>query len=264
MHLCAYCPPAAKLMAIACLVFLAGLAGCGPTGPESTTADADSSIPLPSVADSLHPQLVRQPEYSGTPRYCVIAIGPQRDKQMWVAIDKHTLYVDLNANGDLTEPDEQIEGEVEMEFKGTTYVNFFIGTVEHESILHSDANVRAAITEDDVRASVTMFLDGFVESANNSHILSMQMNPDMSLAPVVHFGGPVSMGLYHEPQAVVVGEEMEFYAMVGTPGDGIGTLTALSHADIPKEISPKVEFVFPHQDATQPDIEVTAYLTERC
>ena len=183
---------------------------------------------------------------------------------MWAVIDDLTMYVDLNANGDLTDDGEPISGEVEMSFKGTTYANFFIGLLEHDSIVHTDANLRAAITEQSVRASINLFLDGFVGSANNSHLLTLEMNCDPAKASLVHFGGPVSMGLYEEPQSVVAGEEIKFYGLVGTPGEGQGTLTALAHADIPGDVHPKVEFVFPNKEAGQPGIEVTSYLKERC
>ncbi len=244
------------------LVFCSLVVGCKRGEPTSAATNLPVTSPM-KLAPQL-PPLTKEPQYQSTPRYCLIAIGSNREKKMWTVMDDLTMYVDLNANGDLTDDGGPIAGEIEMSFQGTTYANFFIGVLESDSIVHTDANLRAAITEKDCRASISLFLDGFVGSANNSHLLTLEMNPDPAKASLVHFGGPVSMGLYEEPQAVVAGAEIKFYGLVGTPGIGKGTLTALAHADIPDDVHPKVEFVFPNQDAGQPDIEVTAYLKERC
>jgi hypothetical protein len=245
------------------LAFLLVLSGCE-RGGESISSATRAASAVPSSLPAGFPPLAVQPEYQSTPRYCLIAIGPNREKTMWTVIDGLRLFIDLNANGDLTDDGEPIAGEVEMSFQGTTYVNFFIGALDYGSIVHTDTNLRAAITDEDVRASINLFLDGFTGSANNSHLLTLEMNPEPAKASLVHFGGPISMGLYEEPQSVVAGDEIKFYGLVGTPGIGPGTLTALAHADIPADIHPKVVFLFPNKDAGQPDIEVTAYLKERC
>lgn len=235
--------------------------GCG------QSSDSAKSVDQPDTNKTViqnQPSLAKQPKYETLPRYCVVAIGPKREKQMWMVIDDRALYIDRNANGDLTEPDERVEGAVEMSYSGTTYINYFVGDLEDESLYCADTNVRAALSSGGVRVSVTTLLDGLVQSANNSHVLQMEMEPDPAKASVIHFGGPNSIGLYEEPQIMTRGEEMKFTAMVGTPGDGVGTLTAVAHANIPEDAHPKVEFSFPHRDSGKPNIEMTTYLKGRC
>jgi hypothetical protein len=38
-----------------------------------------------------------------------LVFGPERQQRVWMVLDGATLYVDLNGNGDLTEPDERLE-----------------------------------------------------------------------------------------------------------------------------------------------------------
>jgi RNA polymerase sigma factor (sigma-70 family) len=51
----------------------------------------------------------REPKYQKEPRYALLVFGPKRATRVWMVLDGTTLYVDRNANGDLTEPDERLE-----------------------------------------------------------------------------------------------------------------------------------------------------------
>ena len=63
----------------------------------------------PAFADP--PQVVRtiakEPAYrTKSPKYCLLAFGPEGKDQVWLVLDGDTLYVDRNGNGDLTEVGE--------------------------------------------------------------------------------------------------------------------------------------------------------------
>jgi hypothetical protein len=51
----------------------------------------------------------KEPKYQNEPRYALLVFGPKREQRVWMVLDGTTLYVDRNANGDLTEPDKRIE-----------------------------------------------------------------------------------------------------------------------------------------------------------
>src|SRR5205814_9807525 len=49
----------------------------------------------------------KEPPYGGAkPTYCQLAVGDQGTERMWVVLAPPTLYVDSNADGDLTAADE--------------------------------------------------------------------------------------------------------------------------------------------------------------
>ena len=63
---------------------------------------------LPKGAWDLSPPKT-EPKYQKEPRYALLAFGPKREARVWMVLDGTTLYVDRNANGDLTEPEERLE-----------------------------------------------------------------------------------------------------------------------------------------------------------
>ncbi|MGI8977959.1 MAG: hypothetical protein ACR2FY_01910 [Pirellulaceae bacterium] len=51
----------------------------------------------------------KEPKYQKEPRYALLVFGDKREQRVWMVLDGTTLYVDRNANGDLTEPEERLE-----------------------------------------------------------------------------------------------------------------------------------------------------------
>jgi RNA polymerase sigma factor (sigma-70 family) len=64
--------------------------------------------PKPDAGWNLTPPL-KEPKYQHEPKYALLVFGPRREQRVWMVLDGHTLYVDRNGNGDLTEPDKRIE-----------------------------------------------------------------------------------------------------------------------------------------------------------
>jgi hypothetical protein len=64
--------------------------------------------PVIDVGWDLTPPL-KEPKYRNEPRYALLVFGPKREQRVWMVLDGSTLYVDRNANGDLTDPGERLE-----------------------------------------------------------------------------------------------------------------------------------------------------------
>ena len=53
--------------------------------------------------------IAAEPIYeSASPRYCLLVFGPERKTRVWLVHDGNSLYIDRNANGDLTEAGEKV------------------------------------------------------------------------------------------------------------------------------------------------------------
>src|SRR5437762_3210437 len=53
----------------------------------------------------------KEPAYqSKTPKYCLLVFGPQAKDRVWLVLDGDVLYVDRQANGDLTGPGNRFQG----------------------------------------------------------------------------------------------------------------------------------------------------------
>jgi hypothetical protein len=77
------------------------LAGCLAIGPAF--ADPPKIVRSP---------IGKEPAYrTKTPKYGLLAFGPEGKDQVWLVLDGDILYVDRNGNGDLTEAGEKIAAE---------------------------------------------------------------------------------------------------------------------------------------------------------
>ena len=57
----------------------------------------------------------REPAYASKPQYCLTAFGPNAEARVWLVLDGDTLYVDRNANGDLTDDGEPVAAKKDAE-----------------------------------------------------------------------------------------------------------------------------------------------------
>ena len=49
----------------------------------------------------------REPQYQHPPKYCLLVFGPAATTRVWLVADGNLLYVDRNANDDLTDPEDR-------------------------------------------------------------------------------------------------------------------------------------------------------------
>src|SRR5215212_7175934 len=60
--------------------------------------------------------IAKEPAYRSRPRYLLLVFGLRADTRVWLVEDGETIYVDRNANGDLTEPGEAVAPSHRREF----------------------------------------------------------------------------------------------------------------------------------------------------
>jgi hypothetical protein len=82
-------------------------------------------------------------------------------------------------------------------------------------------------------------------------------------APVVHFGGPLT--LYLRPgERLRQGEDPgELCAWLGTPGLGPGTFAVMSYDLVPEDVDPVVEVRFPAKEPGRQPV-TRKYVLQRC
>jgi len=241
-------------------------------------APAGASAADPPRAE---PAPKKEPAYrTKSPRYGLLAFGPEGKDRVWLVQDGDTLYVDRNGNGDLTEPGETVtaakpkngrapdEGEFSFEIgdltaggrthKGVGVYVTPLSRYESPSIARRP-DVKAALAKDPkatvvvIRADVEVpglkgggiggrlsFSAGFIDL---NGVLQFAEKP--ADAPVVHLGGPLQVTFYGELPGLRVGRGGEFVLVVGTPGVGPGTFAMLHYLDtIPKDAKPVAEVTY--------------------
>lgn len=81
-------------------------AWCDEPSGTGKTAEVDHAVDL----DRLERKIQREPAYrSGRPLYAMLAFGQHAQTRLWLVQDGEDLYVDLDADGDLTDPGEHLQ-----------------------------------------------------------------------------------------------------------------------------------------------------------
>src|SRR5260370_42508812 len=85
------------------IVMLALLDG-GALGPPASAAGEDPNAhKAKSMLDGIERKIIKEPKYVSSPRYALLVLGTKAESKVWLVEDGKTLYVDGNANGDLTD-----------------------------------------------------------------------------------------------------------------------------------------------------------------
>ena len=236
------------------VLWMAALLAAGVVAPQSRSWAAE--------LEKIERTIAQEPEYqSDSPRYCLLVFGPQAETRVWLVVDGTTLYVDRDGDGDLTDEGEQVVRRKSGGFLARLLgldagsEQFSIGTIEADDgktryegltlmAFDEDLNyVSAAIPELGSQGAMPVF----AKSAGE--------------APIVHFGGPLTMHL--DVDELVAGEN-ELYAQVGTRGLGQRSFASISYFTVPAKAQPVVELEVPHKEPDQEPIRVKAVLAQRC
>ena len=240
-------------------------------------------------------RLDKEPAYQTKPKYCLLVFGPEATTKVWLVIDSDTLYVDRNGNGDLTEKDERVDlpafekppdspslcaGERTVK-AGNIHDGRFLHTDLEISQMHlnlaakpndpeEQAAKRAAESVGGILHSVSLTVElrsgrgkvKFFAGADSQGVLTF--TDRLENASLIHFDGPLQMGL-HPFQKLAHGDKpTELHSHVGTPGIGAGTFAALVYVTnpslVPKDCHPLAEIEFPGKKAVRTKI----VLDRRC
>jgi hypothetical protein len=188
------------------------------------------------------------------PRYCLLVFGPQAATRVWMVEDGDTLYVDRNANGDLTEPGEALspaerqesrtvrESGAEVPYRQWTYLVGTLSPVDR-SDEHTELKLVRYKTGDEPAAHVVSVL------VNGRVLQYAGWGPlfadSRARAPVVHFGGPVLPRSLRHTTLRLGQERQELHFCVGTPGLGKHSFAYVGYEAVPRTIRPVVEIAWP-------------------
>lgn len=187
-------------------------------------------------------KLTREPHYkTQTPAYCLAVFGRQAKLAVWLVLDGDVLYVDRNGNGDVTEADERITNPKKTQeglffvLRQTTYEIGELTTADGKSAWH-DVSVRKFGDEEE---QVLISATGEYEQWAGPKLAK---SPEA--APIVHFGGPLTMRLASY-NLVTGAEGEELFAQIGTQGVGDDSFAVISYETIPEELYPLAEIELP-------------------
>ena len=145
--------------------------------------------------------IVKEPSKLSQPRYCLMVFGPRAEVRIWMIKDGERLYVDRNANGDLTEPDESFSPTERRQFDTITdgkpapyrQLKYDIGdlTPAPGARKHTRLEITQYQTGDaPPEVVLSVFVDGSIKEYAG---WSPLFHESRERAGIVHFGGPMSV-----------------------------------------------------------------------
>jgi hypothetical protein len=237
--------------------------------------------------------IVKQPKFeTKQPRYCLLAFGQEAKTLVWLIQDGGTLYVDRNANGDLTDADEMVAATSSSNADERIYY-FSAGDIHDGSLTHKDLLVTVgkldhlASSDEGIRnllakAPETRFysLGVYVDMPDRKgvgiggrvqHTVSVQDTVGFLVfsdkpedAPIIHLGGDWQVTLFG-PHRLTVGRQRDVVLGVGTKGLGPGTTAFIGYEElIPDGLYPKVEITYPPEQSGEPSLKELYELKHRC
>jgi hypothetical protein len=217
-----------------------------------------------NAVNPLAATLTKEPKYQSTPKYCLVTLGDSGDVKLWMVEDGRRLFVDKNANGDLTDDGPPLEP---------------------RSVRNLDAKrwdfdyVLGAITPSEGAPSTNFVLRRWnYEGGEDCYGLSLAVNSRMPMyagwfgtfwstnrneAPTVHFGGPLTPHMLRR-KAFALGEQGQRLSIgFFNPGSAPGAESRLSIEAIPRFVIPVLKIEWPTAGGTEP-LRTSHELTERC
>jgi hypothetical protein len=223
-------------------------------------------------------RLAKEPVYQEAPKYFLLVFGPDAKTSVWVVFDGTTLYVDRNANGDLTEPGERFtpkKSEIYTEIKGKKYhdLDYHVGDVTERKAKTRHTGLRLVLS----RATEKEYGDVYVAVRTAAGYLQYSFfafNLEKSgclkpaTAPVRHFSGPLYLRLLEPAPGLVRGESINLCVWIETPHAGPQKVW-VSHgngkdATFPADIHPIVTVELPSNKAGARSVVLTVPLDQRC
>jgi hypothetical protein len=254
----------------------------------------------PADPPTIDRSIGKEPVYqTKTPKYCLLAFGPEGKDRVWLVLDGNTLFVDRNGNGDLTEPGKKVV--TDRRFGGDPDVDGFafdvgevkVGGRTHKGLmvyfsplqryaggsLGSRSDVKAALAKDAKAVAALVRVDVDAPGMRGGGIegqLSFTAGPidldgvfqfadEPAKAPIVRLGGPLQITFYGERPTLRVGRETDLVLVVGTPGEGPGTFAMLSYeGTIPESAKPVAEATLPAAKSGAPPVNEKWTIMGRC
>jgi hypothetical protein len=241
-----------------------------------------------------------EPTYRGkTPKYALLVFGPSASERVWLVHDRDLLYVDRNADGDLTGAGKRVTAEKKPESNPQQDGYEFqageltLGERTHKGLYvwlsplkrYADAssgkqdNVKAALLKNP-QALATLIrldvsapgikgggLDGrlefFAGPFDPNGVLQFADSPDQ--APIINFGNPWQVTFESQPPALRVGASTKAVLVIGCPGVGTGTFAQLCYEHtVPAGARPVLELSIPAPGHGKSPVHQIVPIAGRC
>src|SRR5262249_45646041 len=152
----------------------------------------------------------RQPAYTAKPHYCLLLFGPEQKTRVWLVAAGEAFYADTNGNGDLTQPEKRVFSM--GNYRSLVYLDsctkLMCFPIRQRVRVYNIGDVFESATRTWYHLTVRWL--GKLESAAFQIEVDIRgqfrqlgelshFGDDPKDAPVLHFSGPLTLGLFPSP-----------------------------------------------------------------
>jgi hypothetical protein len=217
-------------------------------------------------------RIANEPKYSADrPLFGLLVFGPAAQKRVWIVLDQSNpkserydlMYVDLNANGDLTEPAERFAGKLEgndFRFRFPDLKDPVTGALHtHFTARVSSAPAPTIMLSLVWRDGLKMG-GGYPQDPENGYL---KFGDKPANAPVMWANGetPFRFQRWYGGKLAIGGDD-DFKVFIGQPGGGENSFWAFQEHFLPE--SEAVQATLIYRDAADKEQRVICLLKERC
>ena len=242
----------------------------------SGTTLADDSGDQANVFEHVDRRIVREPNYESTPQYCLIILGASGNVKVWMVEDGKRLYVDRNANGDLTDDGAPIKPSDVRQLDDSRWdFDYLLDAITpSDGSRHTQFKLRRwNYGGKDDSYGLSISLDGRLA-------MGLAYAPDEQIpmyagwfgtfwsrktatAPVIHFGGPLTPQMLREKEFVIGSGPRRLSMALMNSGSGPGAVSRLSIDALPVHVVPRLVIDWPTPD-DGPAFRTFHDLIDRC
>jgi hypothetical protein len=224
------------------------------------------------VLQNIDRSISKEPSYvAKRPLYGLLAFGPEAQKRVWMVFDHSkpgaklfdVIYVDLNANGDLTESTERFVGKMEgndirfrlPDLKDPVTKAVHTQFTARVSSAHAPTIMVSLLWQGRLKMG-----GGYPQDPENGYL---KLGDKPANAPVLWANGdtPFRFQRWYSGRLTIGGDE-DFMVFIGQPGRGENAFWAFQEHFLPESEGVKATLIY--RDAAGKERRATCLLKERC
>lgn len=208
--------------------------------------------------------IVKEPIYQSPPKYSVIKLGQSGDMKVWMVEDGKRLFVDKNANGDMTDDGPPLKPGSVRELSANRWdFEYLLDAItptnetRHTSFVLRRWNYNGK--EDNYGLSLSV--DGRLPVYAGWFGTFWSTNRET--APIIHFGGSFTPKLLRSKEFTLGPGRRRLSLGFVNPGSGEGAQSLLSIDAFPRYLVPELNIEWP-TDGSGRALRTSHRLIERC
>lgn len=235
-----------------------------------------STTPLPAwsaptnTPTQVDRSLGKEPNYEATPKYSLLVLGDETRTKVWMVEDGKRLFLDKNANYDLTDDGPPI--------KLTGVRNIGAATPGGSERWDGNYLLDAITPTNGSRHTHFKLVRWNYGEKEDTYGLSLSVNDELPMyagwfgtfwspkpetAPIMHFGGPFTPKMLRFKEFTLNSESRRLSIGFMNPGAEAGAETRLSIEALPTQVTPLLTIDWPTA-AGKPPLQTRHQLSERC